>query len=204
MPILLQYYTKLQIFYISISGYGHISPSTDTGRIITIIYAIIGIPIFLILLADFGKLFTRCIKFLWAFVRRLYYTGSCRSVRKTAQVQDMMRGFNVMYDMVRRPSQMPPDANLEAQSSRTIGQANRTPTSEAPQTPIPENFEIDDDFNLPISVALTILIGYMLFGATLYYIWEPWSFFESFYFVFISISTIGLGKCDSTEYAFSI
>lgn len=71
----------------SISGYGHISPSTNTGRAITIIYAVIGIPIFLILLADFGKLFTRSIKFVWAFVRRLYYTGSLRRVRKQAQVQ---------------------------------------------------------------------------------------------------------------------
>lgn len=53
------------------SGYGHISPSTRTGRVITIIYAIIGIPMFLILLADFGKLFTRGIKFVWAYVRRL-------------------------------------------------------------------------------------------------------------------------------------
>jgi len=70
-----------------ISGYGHISPSTNTGRLITIVYAIFGIPIFLILLADFGKMFTRGIKFLWAFVRRLYYTGSCRKVRRTAPVQ---------------------------------------------------------------------------------------------------------------------
>lgn len=42
---------------------------------------------FLILLADFGKLFTRSIKFVWAYVRRLYYTGSLRRVRKQAQVQ---------------------------------------------------------------------------------------------------------------------
>lgn len=70
-----------------IAGYGHISPSTTTGRALTIIYAIIGIPIFLIVLADFGKLFTRGIKFLWAYVRRLYYTGSIRKVRKTAQVK---------------------------------------------------------------------------------------------------------------------
>lgn len=69
------------------SGYGHIAPSTNTGRLITIVYAIFGIPIFLILLADFGKMFTRGIKFLWAFVRRLYYTGSCRKVRRTAPVQ---------------------------------------------------------------------------------------------------------------------
>lgn len=70
-----------------ISGYGHIAPSTSTGKLITIVYAIFGIPIFLILLADFGKMFTRGIKFIWAFVRRLYYTGSCRKVRRTAPVQ---------------------------------------------------------------------------------------------------------------------
>jgi hypothetical protein len=35
------------------------------------------------LLADFGKLFTRGIKFQWAYVRRLYYyTGSYRKVMK--------------------------------------------------------------------------------------------------------------------------
>lgn len=68
-------------------GYGHIAPVTTAGRSITIIYSVIGIPIFLIVLADFGKLFTRGIKFLWAYARGLYYTGSCRKVRKTVQVQ---------------------------------------------------------------------------------------------------------------------
>jgi len=72
-------------FILKIIGYGHISPATRTGQAITIIYAIFGIPIFLILLADFGKLFTRGIKFVWVYVRRLYYTGSCRKVRKHTQ-----------------------------------------------------------------------------------------------------------------------
>ena len=76
-----------------LTGYGHISPSTTTGRALTILYAIIGIPIFLIVLADFGKLFTRGIKFMWAYVRRLYYTGSVKKVRKTAQVQVSIKTF---------------------------------------------------------------------------------------------------------------
>lgn len=78
---------QLRVFFLRFSGYGHISCTTNTGRAITILYAIIGIPLFLILLADFGKLFTRGIKFVWAYVRRLYYTGSLRRVRKQAQVQ---------------------------------------------------------------------------------------------------------------------
>lgn len=31
------------------------------------------------------------IKFFWAYVRRIYYTGSCRKVRKTVPVQVNMK-----------------------------------------------------------------------------------------------------------------
>ncbi|KAK0165125.1 hypothetical protein PV328_003674 [Microctonus aethiopoides] len=181
-------------------GYGHISPSTTTGRAATIIYAIFGIPLFLIILADFGKLFTRGIKFLWAFVRRVYYTGSCRRVRRTAPVQEVMKGVQLVYDFAtfRRPSQMNPEdlEEIKRQQTQTVLNldANIPPSQpDTPGTPALSNFVIDDEFNLPISVAITILIAYIFVGATVYNIWEPWGFFESFYFVFISMSTIGFG-----------
>lgn len=60
-------------------------------------------------------------------------------------------------------------------------------------TPEPENFEVDDEFNLPISVAIALLLSYMMLGAAVFTLWENWSFFESFYFVYISLSTIGFG-----------
>ncbi|XP_049880533.1 uncharacterized protein LOC126377000 [Pectinophora gossypiella] len=193
-------------------GYGHIAPKTTYGRVATIVYAIIGIPLFLIVLADFGKLFTRIIKFFWAFIRRFYYTRSCRKVRKTVPMQEMMKGLNVVYDVVRRPSQIFSEEDMEG-----VGQGDKPPPvgrkpSEAPpplppkpgqvivkdvdtqpDTPVPSLFEIDDEFNLPISVAIFILLVYIIIGATVYNIWETWNFFESFYFVFISMSTIGLG-----------
>ncbi|XP_065085993.1 uncharacterized protein LOC135707996 [Ochlerotatus camptorhynchus] len=181
---------------VSTIGYGHITPSTTTGRALTIIYAIIGIPIFLIVLADFGKLFTRGIKFLWSYVRRLYYTGSIRKVRKTSQVKEVMKGLNVVYDMVRRPSgdhELQPTNIQATEQPQPSTSAEAPPTCESPATPVMETFEIDDEFNLPISIAIFILAAYMLFGATIYYTWENWSFFEAFYFVFISISTIGFG-----------
>ncbi|XP_025406703.1 TWiK family of potassium channels protein 18-like isoform X2 [Sipha flava] len=166
-------------------GYGHIAPSTNTGRFITIVYAIFGIPIFLILLADFGKMFTRGIKFLWAFVRRLYYTGSCRKVRRTAPVQEVMKGMQMMYDITkfRRPSNMfggVPD-----------GQSGFPPTS--PSTPALSVYTIDDEFDLPVSVAFVVLVVYIVIGAIVFCFEEGWGFSESFYFVFISMSTIGFG-----------
>ncbi|CAL7937682.1 unnamed protein product [Xylocopa violacea] len=179
-------------------GYGHISPSTNTGRAITIVYAIFGIPIFLIILADFGKLFTRIIKFLWAFVRRLYYTGSCRKVRRTGPVQEVMKGVQLVYDLAtfKRPSQINPEdieeMQKQTQQSQTVLNLDGN-APETPATPAMSTFAIDDEFNLPISVAIFILLGYIFIGATLFCLSEGWGFFESFYFVFISMSTIGFG-----------
>ncbi|KAL5287470.1 hypothetical protein ACFFRR_008394 [Megaselia abdita] len=184
-------------------GYGHLTPKTKLGRSVTIIYAIIGIPMFLILLADFGKTFTRGLKFLWAYVRRLYYHGTCRKVRKHQHYLDVMSGINTVYDAaIRRPSTYFFDTNtydiesgskqpttpMSVETHESNNQSLDTPTT------YPETFEIDDEFNLPISLASTILILYILLGTFVYPIWETkWSYFESFYFVFISMSTIGFG-----------
>ena len=54
-------------------------------------------------------------------------------------------------------------------------------------------FEVDDDFNLPPVVAISITVTYIFLGAVMYTQWEDWSFLEAFYFVFVSISTIGFG-----------
>lgn len=85
-------------------------------------------------------------------------------------------------------AQMPP---LTPQSLSSL----RTHPShlDSPITPQPEVVEIDDEFNLPISLAFILLLLYILIGASVYTIWEEWTFFESFYFVFISMSTIGFG-----------
>lgn len=125
----------------------------------------------------------------------------------------MIKGFNIVYDVVRRPSQIfneedideiPDDERpppIERKSSDLPPPLPPKPgtlkpdveIATDPDTPAPSVFEIDDEFNLPISVAITILIVYIIIGALAFNIWEKWNFFESFYFVFISMSTIGLG-----------
>lgn len=110
----------------------------------------------------------------------------------------MVKGMNIAYDFMRRPSTFigGTEEDVEKQDGdNTSGKDHLEVPMEGsvPQTPMPSEIEIDDEFNLPISLALFILISYILLGAAMYSMWETWSFFESFYFVFISMSTIGFG-----------
>lgn len=165
-------------------GYGHIAPQTALGRSLTVVYAIIGIPMFLTILADFGKLFTRGTKFLWTYVRRICAIETCRKVRMQQQVQDVIFSINAIYDIVvKRPRHLLGYPDDELQS--TLSQL------EYPRNSI--SFEVDDEFNLPVSVATFILVSYIFVGAFVYTLWEDWSYFEAFYFVFVSMSTIGFG-----------
>ena len=54
-------------------------------------------------------------------------------------------------------------------------------------------YEIDEEFNLPIWLAVIILVVYILLGSIMYSRWEEWDAVTAVYFVFVSLSTIGFG-----------
>lgn len=103
--------------------------------------------------------------------------------------------MNIAYEIAtfRRPSMMMKESELERAQTATPNSSYLAAATQqsTPTTPMPPEMEIDDEFNLPISLALSILITYILCGAAVYSLWEEWSFFESCYFVFVSMSTIG-------------
>ncbi|XP_066938777.1 potassium channel subfamily K member 18-like [Macrobrachium rosenbergii] len=212
-------------------GYGHIYPSTNAGRALTIVYAILGIPIFLILMADFGKLFTRLLKALFVFVRRVYRTATCRRFRKTKAMQkvktttvtsptpplalpesmsgefdkqDEEPGHRRQSHKVKtcdaRCSEEDSDAEEESKPCcltacyrKVSGLCSKVCGSGGEEEAEDETV-IDDNFNLPISLALLILLLYILIGCVIYTIWEEdWTYFTAFYFIFISMTTIGFG-----------
>ncbi|KAL3864352.1 hypothetical protein ACJMK2_006043 [Sinanodonta woodiana] len=150
-------------------GYGHIATVTDLGRGVTMLYAAIGIPLAIIVLAELGKRFTIVLKYFWSFIRRYYYTGYCRKI---------------------------PRAIIKRKANGTSQQNSKLPSIEEDQVyeVIYKADEIDDKFNLPIIVAVIILFLYIVLGSVMYTTWEKdWGFLEAFYFIFISLSTIGLG-----------
>nr|XP_022286405.1 potassium channel subfamily K member 2-like [Crassostrea virginica] len=240
-------------------GYGHITPNTDFGKVMTIFYATIGIPLALMVLAEVGKKLTVGLKFLWKFVRRYYYTGYCIKVRQTGTTY-MKSGFQrgktalrkASVKSVRRLRGRRPvpgvsdeidsrrkDSDIEAVSEACDSVELALPIAVTEDTTqymteavaleqvtlqengiqqitlmVPEteetesacgdsvtskeshemnDFEIDENFNLPLPIASVIMLIYIFLGTFFYMILEGWNFIDSFYYVFISISTIGFG-----------
>ena len=128
-------------------------------------YAILGIPLCLVVMANLGRLFTRVFKWIWARLPDRH----CRRVRKlviTNNGQTAKRG------------------------SSQEGASTEEPGNQPDGAPV---FVVDDNFNLPPLLAICIVIVYIAIGAGLYGLWEDWDYLEGFYFIFVSISTIGFG-----------
>lgn len=270
-------------------GYGNIAPVTKAGRIATMLYATIGIPLALIVLADLGRRLTAALKFLWSFVRRYYYTGYCRKVRNRrrgtydiaedgangkgkTRLTDKSNARNEDSDAIRytQESETKGTGTLEEQSEsshaddaegpsknnvltngvvdklsggedeadgrersdnplsnadtgvvngctqkqvkielvpsrhsqdRESNYSNCTGSSGAnsrrshEKSPARSTFgpEPEEDFNLPVIVAIGFIFLYIVLGAFMYTLWEDWTYLESFYFVFITACTIGYG-----------
>jgi hypothetical protein len=56
-----------------------------------------------------------------------------------------------------------------------------------------DDYDEDEDESVPLLVTVFVIPLYLVLGAILFSIWEKWSFLDSFYFCFITLTTIGFG-----------
>ena len=92
----------------------------------------------------------------------------------------MVKGIQAVYDKTGLGGDETPTAEGESSSTAEEGETQAV-------------VEVDDEFDLPVSLALFILLSYLFAGAVMFVITEDWTYFNAFYFVFISMTTIGFG-----------
>ncbi|XP_011698760.1 PREDICTED: potassium channel subfamily K member 18 [Wasmannia auropunctata] len=180
-------------------GYGNICPRTKWGKVATIVYAIIGMPLFLLYLSNIGDILARSFKWTYARCclckcrRRPYDATSARA----SEISNDPAVKRDRWQVVSTYGGEVDTSSLDAEETLPRDDDNGAGVNEGDG-----NDEDDDDENdsydpqhvtVPLTLCLAIMVGYIWGGAVLFSIWEDWNMLDGSYFCFVSLSTIGFG-----------
>ncbi|VDO32923.1 unnamed protein product [Onchocerca flexuosa] len=167
-------------------GYGNTSAKTYFGKTLTILFAIIGIPLMLLFLTNIGDVMAKIFRFFYARSIRLKYRLILWHKRRKAA--ELRHANSVVSRFVM--------ANLSGDLFRTAHNMQDLLTARAQieQLEVKESVEAQlQRISVPLSLVFFTMFAYLVAGSVLFCLWEGWTFLDSFYFCYISLTTIGFG-----------
>lgn len=203
-------------------GYGSIAPRTLLGKVVTMIYAILGIPLTLIYLSSIGTLLSSVARGVFSRALCCCLCSNCgyccydekrmaekeRRMKKKRQQQELQQ----QLQMSTNPSQIS-QSNPSVETQPYYVRSNTsTTTHNNLRSPMRDFKDIETDtlsciadteskassmhglsILAPILLCLCMMCGYICFGAFALYKLENWSLIDGIYFCFMSLTTIGFG-----------
>nr|CAD2177859.1 unnamed protein product [Meloidogyne enterolobii] len=193
------------------------SAKTYFGKTLTILFAIIGIPLMLLFLTNIGDVMAKIFRFLYARSIRLKYNlilwhkrrRAAKIRRANSLVARLTRANQPYINHLRLQQHQRDDCSLESIGGPpTSGPPNGNAVHLAAvdvnellaarahldQLEIKENVEAQlQRISVPLSLVLLTMLAYLVTGSILFCLWEEWTFLDSFYFCYVSLTTIGFG-----------
>ena len=143
-----------------LSGYGFITPKTYEGRAITMVYALIGIPLTFLCLANIGRFMAACFRTMYGRTFCVTCRRNCIECFTTCKSDPELS--DVDYDEKAKPH---------------IAQNNETVLIEEKECE-----ESHEETEVPVIVCLILVVWYIIFGAIMFTIWEKhWDIFTGLY-----------------------
>ena len=153
---------------------------TDVGRVVTMLYAIVGIPLTLLCIANIGSLLAKTARYLYIeinirlsvapeFLRRCFGQER-RRVRGNPMIANYLYNTALAYGKVTGGKAH--TSALEAISRETAKLRRK------------------QSVRIPLHVILISFILYICLGAYMFSAWEGWEFLDGIYFCFVTLSTI--------------
>ncbi|XP_071531996.1 two pore potassium channel protein sup-9-like [Panulirus ornatus] len=166
-------------------GYGHISPHTDFGKMMTIIYTIFGMPVFLLYMANMGDILAKSLKWIYSKL------CICKRPDPKFDTSVVWRSADATLRAAAGPSTYHSEAQGRSMYPAELGdeisiETGSWSTGHADKPDI-------STVNIPITVSLVIMVALLYGGTLLFEKYEGWDPLTSFYFCFISLTTIGFG-----------
>ncbi|KAG0411251.1 hypothetical protein HPB47_011627 [Ixodes persulcatus] len=172
-----------------IVSYGNIAPRTNWGKMVTILYAIVGIPLMLLYLTNIGDILAKAFRYVY---------GKLCTCRPAQHPQRRRRQPLPLHNHLQR------NAAVENYRVHHIVGHNSVDLQDGKLRDDPVRVEslADDDVyeggakprvSVPITLCFVIMIGYISGGAVIFSLWEGWEFLDGSYFCFVTLSTIGFG-----------
>ncbi|XP_076660316.1 potassium channel subfamily K member 6-like [Halictus rubicundus] len=180
-------------------GCGSITPKSTWGKIATMGYASLGIPLTVVYLSSAGGLLSRCAR--GVFTRALCCClcsncgYCCYDERRMEEKERRMRKKRQQEELAQQQQQL----QLQEPFYVRANASTFTSTVEIKASPKDEVSSLGsgDRPNVtilaPISICLGAILCYIVAGAFTLHKLDDWSFVDASYFCFMSMSTIGFG-----------